>query len=57
MDYIFSIDIKVTAKIPWPRLYYWEHEKWDIKFLSVLKNSMCSSSFIVILPLIIVIEI
>jgi hypothetical protein len=47
----------VTAKIPWPRLYYWEHEKWDIKFLSVLKNSMCSSSFIVILPLIIVIEI
>jgi hypothetical protein len=20
--------------------YYWEHKKWDIKFLSVLKNSI-----------------
>jgi hypothetical protein len=22
-----------------PCTYYWEHKKWDVKFLSVLKNS------------------
>jgi hypothetical protein len=37
-------------------MYYWKHKKWDIKFLSFEKFDV-SSQFIVILPLITVIEI